>query len=492
MKRLRGLSPPPAPAAPEPVGRARPGAAAAAGLLLAAGFLLRFFFLLQFRETPYYQAHLMDGHDQRTWVELAVLITRRPWFVDGAPFYQAPGYAYFLAAVFRLCGLRNYLAVGLVQGALDTLTGGLVMLIGRRLWNRRVALAAGFVYLFYRPFVIYAATPLSDSFILFSHVLVLFLFLRAADEPQCRRRWFLAGLGLGLATLAKPTILLFAGPALLAFLRPAGRPRVAVPAAAERPAPFSGVLLPGLAGLLLPLLPVVLRNSLLAGRLVGLATYGPINWIIGNSADSIGLFMYPEGELLSPLTADFWRLWGRKTLFFLNAYEWPQNINLYLLSFITGLRRLPLFSFGLVVPAGLAGMFCPGGRRRLFLNLYILAGIVSVIAFFVTSRYRLPAVAGLILSACGGLDCLWRAVRSPGRATAAPAAGFCLGGLLLSFTLVNSWSGPLVSDVYAANYAIMTRRAAEYYRAADAPERAASLEQQLDDFRRRWQAGEIW
>ena len=60
------------------------------------------------------------------------------------------------------------------------------------------------------------------------------------------------------------------------------------------------------------------------------------------------------------------------------------------------------FPFGLVAPLALAGLFVTFSlhdRRRLLLYLFLLAGMGSVLLFFVTARYRLTIVPILILFA---------------------------------------------------------------------------------------------
>lgn len=505
MKRSKGSSPrfgPPGGCLDRGGEAPRPVSARLIAAVLASGFSLRAAFLFQLRNTPYYFNFLLSDHDQKTWAGLGALVMRHPWFVDGRPFYQAPGYAYFLGLLFRVFGPENYLAVGLVQACLDTLGGYLVFLLGRRLWNRGVGLAACLAYLLYRPFIVYSVILLSDSFILFTNILCLFLLYRAIDRPGDRKRWFCTGLAFGVAAVAKPTILLFAVLAAAAFpaaafLAAGGRGGGILPAVPAKRA-LAACLAAALAGFLLPVLPVVIRNSLYAGHFVTLATYGPINWQIGNSADSFGLFMYPQGPLLSPLSADFWRLWGKKTVLFFSSYEWPQNINIYLLAELNSVIRLPLVNYGLVAPLGLAGLLA-FKRRDLFLGLYIFASVVSVIAFFITGRYRLPAAAGFILSACGCLDFLWRRAVSGIRSRTGSSAGFSplrpalvlAAWLAISFSLVNTWEGPLIGDAYAGNYGQLTERAVNHFVSRGEYDRAELFRGRWNAFARRYISGEI-
>ncbi|MFH1903041.1 MAG: glycosyltransferase family 39 protein [Candidatus Omnitrophota bacterium] len=514
-------------------------------IVLLLGLLLRLSYLSEFRQTPFFNARLLHGLDQRTWDEIGVKIVSHPWFVDGSPFYQPPGYAYFLAAVYSIFGIHNYLAAGIIQVLLDLLAAFLIFLLGKRLWNDWVGLIACVLYSFYRPFIYYSATLLSDSFILFTNVLCLFLVYWTLERSERKVRWLLAGLGFGLAAIAKPTILLFAFLSLpLVIFRsatlsgsPVGEglhplPNVVGPVSRQSLKTLSpsgrgevrgkSLFLPSLLfllGFLLLVAPVIIRNSLLAGKFVTVSTNGPVAWQFGNSADSIGLFVYPKGPLLSPASLDFWKLWGRKTIFFFSSYEWPQNLNIYLLTAITNILKLPLFAFGLVVPLGLVGFFTASNVKFRYLQIYTFASVISVVAFFITSRYRLPALAGFILLASGYLYFLFEKILSLRAYFArqshsavifrsATLSGSPVGeGLhplpnvesphptrdlisvlsslfalaILSFVLVNSWSGPRIGELHAKYYAIATEKSVAYDQAHG---QAALAQKKTDAFLR--------
>lgn len=496
-------------------------------IILLFGFLLRFSYLCEFRQTPFFNAQLLSDLDQRTWDEIGTKVLNHPWFVDGNPFYQAPGYAYFLAAVYRIFGVHNYLSVGIIQILLDLLAAFLIFLLGKRLWNDWTGLIACALYAFYRPFIYYSATLLSDSFILFTNVLCLFLVYWTLECPERKNRWMLAGLGLGLAAITKPTVLFFLFLSFLivvANLRKQGRQ--------FRRSFLLGSLL-FLIGFFLLVAPISIRNSLLAGKFVTVATYGNVNWQIGNSADSIGLFVYPKGPLLSPASLDFWKLWGKKTFLFFSSYEWPQNLNIYLMTAITNTLKLPLFAFGLVVPLGLVGFFTASKSKFRHLQVYTFANVFSIVAFFITSRYRLPAVAGFILLASGYLFFLFEktllllshqnrsALKSRPANLSAPKlqrlkldAGE--GGIsskintvhptrdlilvfssllalaILSFVLVNSWSGQRIGEVHVRYYAVATEKSVAYDQTHAQPVLAQKKIDTFNQFIFRYQSGQIY
>lgn len=132
---------------------------------------------------------------------------------------RAPGYPFFLAAVYKTFG-HSWLPVRLLQALLGALTCLLAFRTAERLFGERAGPVAGWLLALYPPLVPYAGLLLTET---------LFTFLLAASAmfwvygAERKSPWdlALAGLCLGLATLTRPVTLFF--PALLllaAALRP--------------------------------------------------------------------------------------------------------------------------------------------------------------------------------------------------------------------------------------------------------------------------------
>ena len=229
-------------------------------LILLLAFSLRLSYLLEFRSTPFYNASLMKGMDQRTFDLWAEDIVKHPFVGDGKPFYQAPGYPYFLAAIYKVFG-RNYFAVGLIQIILDTILCLLLFCLGKKIFNPLTGILAAFLGALYRPFIFYSVTLLSDSLILFLSLLTLTSLYWALFRFRNSRfkigDWALTGFIFGLATLTKPTILLFLPVALLSpFLFRTKLSDIR---------PKNGVAVPAKAGIALLSLRGVKRRSNLKG-----------------------------------------------------------------------------------------------------------------------------------------------------------------------------------------------------------------------------------
>jgi tetratricopeptide (TPR) repeat protein len=296
-------------------------------------------------------------------------------------------------------------------------------------------------------------------------------------------RWLLVGFLLGVLALLRENALLVvpflvplawsggrlgagvgAGPGSRAALPggagPAGRAtlpwRAGVARRAGRAAAF-------LAGVVLALAPVALRNGLVGGDFLPTTSQGGVNFFIGNNPRADGTYrpivpgkQIPELEqrepariaaqvLGRPVTpagvsrfwlhralawarshpGDFLRLTLRKLGLFWSWYEWPDAVDYYYLRGLSPVYRLPLLEFGgvtLLAALGLA--FLGGGRGRSLAPALVFAGawMVSTVAFFLFARYRLPAVPALLLLAALPVAALVEAVSAWHRErTGAPA-----------------------------------------------------------------------
>jgi tetratricopeptide (TPR) repeat protein len=209
-----------------------------------------------------------------------------------------------------------------------------------------------------------------------------------------------------------------------------------------------------LGGALLIIAPVTIRNYLVSGEFVLLSTNGGINFYVGNNPDADATVAIRPGEYWGRLArmgtsetprmpaqqnAFFYRQaltfarnepgsfvtgLGRKALRALNAREIPRNVDIYVHGRFSNLLRILCwrsgsvgFPFGLVAPMVVVGMVVapklgsPSARIRLRRALpmgFALLYVASVVLFFVTARYRLPAVCVAILYAAVAIVWLWR------------------------------------------------------------------------------------
>jgi 4-amino-4-deoxy-L-arabinose transferase-like glycosyltransferase len=461
--------------------RQRPGRGTAlrVRLLLAVlglGLGLRVANLIDISDSPYFARPVVDGRVYDQWALAIIGSAESPQAEAAAngPFYQDPLYPYFLALIYTVFG-HSYWAVYLLQLALALLLLLLVYDTARRLFDWRAGIAAAAMAALYKPFIFYESQIEKTALAIFLTALFLWLFVRATSrKPQAGGRqtdigyllWpFAGGIALGLAALTRANTLIFAPLLSLAL--------VLKPQVASRRLRI-GAAAAGLLGVLLVIAPVSIRNSVLAREFTLTTTQAGQNLYIGNSPyNTTGqyrapLWVRPSPEFeqqdfaayarraanreLSPGQVSrfyvraaldwaktrpgaFARLLWRKTVLYFNIYEVPDNQDIYFFSRYSWVLRLPLLSFGVVFGLGCAAMILIArGLGRLSFVVFYFGYAASVIAFFIFSRYRIPALPALLPFAGAMLPWLadsYRARSSP-RAPRPAVPARLAGGLALS------------------------------------------------------------
>ncbi|MGQ9604501.1 MAG: tetratricopeptide repeat protein [bacterium] len=199
-------------------------------------------------------------------------------------------------------------------------------------------------------------------------------------------------------------------------------------------------------GVALTLAPVTIRNSILSKKFVVVSTNAGINFYIGNSGDyekKVGLrpgaewdefveknvlkgkkvgaemssyFISESIAYIKQNPRDYFRLLVHKTRLLLHGNEIMRNQEIYpfrkyspFLKFL--LWKVPgkigiAFPFGILLPISLIGFLLAIYQKNYFgclLGSYSLIYGASIIAFFVTARYRAPIVMPLIILSAYGL-----------------------------------------------------------------------------------------
>jgi tetratricopeptide (TPR) repeat protein len=299
------------------------------------------------------------------------------------------------------------------------------------------------------------ATPASDVSTAVSAAATAPAEAPAGARRGTAGRWFLVGLLLGILALLRENALLVV-PFLVPLAWSGGRRGAAGAgpgrrAALARRARRAGRAAAFLAGVALALAPVALRNGLVGGDFLPTTSQGGVNFFIGNNPRADGTYQpivpgkqIPELEqrepariaaqvLGRPVTpagvsrfwlhralawarshpGDFLRLTMRKLGLFWSWYEWPDAVDYYYLRGLSPVYRLPLLEFGGVTLLAALGLgFLGGGRGRRLAPALVFAGawMVSIVAFFLFARYRLPAMPALLLLAALPVAALAEAV----------------------------------------------------------------------------------
>jgi len=119
-----------------------------------------------------------------------------------------PGYAGFLAAVYRVFGAPLIPHAKAIQAVIDALACVLLFFVGRRFGGTRVGLFAAFCAALFPPLAYLVTSRVADALMPAFVLGVFVLWLRGIDTRKAP--WFaLAGLALGVSCLFRPDMLLF-------------------------------------------------------------------------------------------------------------------------------------------------------------------------------------------------------------------------------------------------------------------------------------------
>ena len=425
-------------------------------VVFAVALAVRLAYVAEVRYTPFFQTLGLDAKFYDQWARDILSGRSHP----GA-YFMTPLYSYFLAGVYWLFD-RDLLLVRVVQAVVGSLSAALTCGIGREAFGSRVGVASGLVAACYGALVFYDGAVLLEPLLVLLVTLALYLLLVAERSPRTRLLHLLAGCTLGAASVGRAAALLLvpAAAGWAAATAQKGAPRRWFPAALV------------VAGAVLVVAPVTVRNYVASRDFVAITSNGGINFYIGNSAAATGGYVKPEGldivsdpdgraiaeralgrSLRPSEVSAYWyglatrfisehpgtwlALLVRKLSFALSSYEIPQLENYYFQKGYSRLLSLPLPGFAVVGPLGLLGLAMSLRRRgAALLGLFFSVYVASVVAFFVVVRYRLPVVPPLIAGACYAVfELTARARAKRRRALLAPAAALAALSFLVNANL---------------------------------------------------------
>ena len=386
--------------------------------------------------------------DARWHVQWAEAVSRGH-LLGSEAFFRAPLYPYALGVLFALVG-PNLLVARVVQILVGSLAAVMVGLLGARLFGRQVGLLAGLLYASAASLVVFDLELLVESLFVPLVVLALLAFERAERAPSGVAAFGL-GAALGLAAITRPNILALVPLAAAALALAAWR-------VGQRGARLLRTAALFLIGLALPIAPVTLHNWVVSHDFDLIASQGGVNFYIGNSAEasgdesfmpgptdmatyaangtytdnvlSAGRFVAEQTEhrALKPSEvsgfwfgrawawirghpADWLRLTARKLFYLCGAFEIGDQRNLAAtLESWRPLRYLPRWQW--LAPLALSGAVWPGERRgRAILVSFLAVYAATVVAFFVTERFRLALYPALCILAARFVVATWHGVR---------------------------------------------------------------------------------
>jgi tetratricopeptide (TPR) repeat protein len=407
-------------------------------------FILRMFALVRLTDSQFL---LPSGGDMQFYNDWALRILRGSW-TEHTAFYGLPLYAYLLAGIYKICGYSPFVP-GLLQAACEGGTSILLYKLGRFVfagsgasgvaWQRGkvIGVVAAIGWAFFLPAQGYSIILMPTAWLVFVFWFVVWQIIKRGEAPA-RWRLLLLGVLIGFTAMGIATVL-FLVPlvfAALFFRWSAPVSRRAIGAALI------------LAGVLLGASPAWMHNSYIARDPVFLSAHSGVNFWIGNNPVATGYPKFPPGlhagqeamlqdsitsaekaagrPLKRSEVSAFWsqkaREWirdhpaawaellGTKIKNFWSAFRYDD------VSVITALRDqgiiLPGESFGLVAALGLPGLLIACWRfpSSRWIAAAVFLHMASLLTVFVTERYRLAAVPGLLLFASFGIWELWQSL----------------------------------------------------------------------------------
>lgn len=397
-------------------------AAAQAGGVFLFAFILRLVYIHQLAGT-YFFAPFKGGYDDVIFDNWAMEILRGNWLGDPVIYiYRMPLYVYILAGIYYLFG-HSYWAVYIIQSIVSAGTCVLVYAIGRLYFTPAVGVIAGLLTALYAPFLYYNGMLVGETVGIFLTCLA-FLSLAVFQRSHGMVPLFLSGLCVGLSMLARGNMLIVL-PFIMAW--------VALTFRSDGAAKAAGRLAVLLAGVILAVSPVMIRNYAREKDVVPITALGGLNVYIGNAygadgrynlvkrvgnnaetmiKDSIEVAERAAGRRLKPSqVSNYWigqtlrsiqehgpgylmPLYFQKLVLFWNAYELPDIWDIYFMQAYIPVLSWPLVSFSFVTVLFAIGAYLSWDRRRelsLF-YVFIIGYMLSLVSLFITSRYRMQVV----------------------------------------------------------------------------------------------------
>jgi tetratricopeptide (TPR) repeat protein len=407
--------------------------------VFAVALLVRLAHLWAMRKSPFFNTLLGDAQSYDAWGRQIA----GGDLIGHDVFYQAPLYAYFLGAIYTV--RASVAAVYVCQAIVGAISCVLLARAAARLFGFTAGIVAGLMLAFYAPAIFFDGLiqkSVLDVFLLSLLLALLAAVVRDATDPgraeqaaRRRWRWWSIGIVVGLLSLTRENALVFV-PVVLAWIW------WEVPASSHARLAMSIAVI---AGVSIVLLPIGARNAIVGGEFhLTTAQSGP-NFYIGNHARADGTYVplragrgSPEyersdatdlaqraaGRPLSPgevstywtrlafdyirsHPTDWLRLEARKFRLFWNRIEIVDTESQESYEEYSPVLRFlgRVWHFGVLAPLACLGLWITWSNRRSLWLVYAMAIVysISVLAFYVVARYRLPLVPFLILFAAAAV-----------------------------------------------------------------------------------------
>ena len=382
-------------------------------LIFFIAFLTRLIYIIQIRPTIFFNNFILDEAFYNKW---AMSIAGGQWL--GAGLFDAlPLYPYILGILFKIFGYDLFIA-RLAQIIIGSASCVLLYLLGKEIFNRRAGIAAGLIAALSAPFIFYSGIFVPTVFVVFLYLMALLMFFKAL-RAKTRRSFFLFGIIAGLAVMTRASMLLFIPFALFWV----------VIISSEKKKTLVNISLVVI-GILMVMMPLLVRNYIVSRDVVFLTSHAGMNLYIGNNEKADGRFKPPgwARSNISGLRSDaktiaqrelgkdlkdsevsryyaskaisfikqnpnqFLRLFWRKLLLFINKQEIYDAASYPVYQEKIPILGFPFITFLFLGTLGLVGMFIASRdwKKVMPLYLFVFTYTLSILLYFVNSRYRVP------------------------------------------------------------------------------------------------------
>ncbi len=397
--------------------------------------------------------------------------------LGSGPFFRAPFYAYFLGLIYAIVG-PSLTAAKIIQHIIGAASCSLIFLFADKYFSRKVAVTAGLLSAFNWVLIYHEDELLLDSLLVPMSLLLVWSLIKALERRS--GKWYLiSGLLLGIACITRPNYLAIL-PVILIWLAIVHRSEIV-----KAVKPFLLVAL----GTLILILPVALRNLIVGHDAVLIASQGGINFYIGNNRYADGAsaalpefgptWQYSDAEYLAKKesgrlgaemkpseVSSFYYDKGLKYIlqdplgwlgltikkfdFFWNAFEISNNQDLYFYRRFAWVTKILPPLFFIISPLSLIGLalIFREGRKYLIIPAFVTVYMLTVVAFFVNSRFRLPVLPFLIFLASFAF---WKGIEFIRQKNPKRIAAFAVS-LIILFSLTNIDFAGVSHESFAMSY----------------------------------------
>ncbi|OGR85344.1 MAG: hypothetical protein A2901_02700 [Elusimicrobia bacterium RIFCSPLOWO2_01_FULL_54_10] len=438
-------------------------------LLFIAALLIRLIYLFQIKDIPFFSQPIIDPLE---YDRLARMLLTAKEALRSTAFYQAPGYSYFLAFVYKVFGGDSSAAhvVQVVFGAFNVV---LLYHMAKLLFNKPTAILSSLILAFYGPMIFYEGDFYREPLLAVAAVACFILLWRAKDSRSLGA-WLAAGAAYAACVSIRENMLLFA-PILLFLIWQKRKQVLWVRTSLVFFLPFAALVAF-----------VSHKNFQATGERVFVASQSGLGFYMGNQPqmdrwttlqpgieyDQLSRMPLLKEGITSSKEASRWyhaktfrfilrnpgswlKIMFKKFMLFWGSYEFMPNegVNLYrdespVLRFL--MFRLGSFSFpfGLLAPLavlGLALAFKEKKEAAVWIGIMIAVYMASFLIFHVRARFRIPVIPFFAMLGAYGALRLVRQIREKSWAALAKPAGIFLACAAL-------FNAPLYNFSYAEQF----------------------------------------